>query len=188
RVLQRADYHIVTPLTLVQTSKTLLAGPRDELELVDVIGPRETHPLLSIGRDLQAVHCKIEVATLEAAKQAAKLVLPELDAPTKCAAECLREIHFVTDVLPGVLGVFEYVRRATLGIGSPQEWFFVRPYHGPRNGEHGNGTDAADLRTDLLHFTCTYFGIFFKVMVSSTQKEQRASCTIGSLAQYALFQ
>src|SRR5207302_11487522 len=96
--------------------------PRDELQLVEIIGAAETDLLLAIGCDFQAVHGEIEVATLEPAEDAAELILPELDGSADFSGQSGRNVDLEADVLLGILRILVDVGRAPLGIEGTNEW------------------------------------------------------------------
>src|SRR5947209_5999022 len=62
---------------LLQGAEAVLAGADHELQLVEVVGPREADELLALRGDLQAVHGEVEVPALQAGDEVLEVVVLE---------------------------------------------------------------------------------------------------------------
>ncbi len=102
-----ASVPTTTPSFLQSSSEleAVVVAAADQLQRVDVIGPRKAESLLAVGRVFHAVHGEIEIAAEQPGSKLGKLVVLELDRPADFALQGVAEIDLETDVLARMVGV-----------------------------------------------------------------------------------
>src|SRR5262249_5398205 len=144
-------------LTTFKRLKTILLDARDQLEFVDIVGPAEAHLFLAVGSNLQAIHGKIKVATLQPRNQVLEIVLLKSDRPIQFAGQGVDEVHFKANVPFEIVSVFKNVRRSPFCVRSPEELpasRFLRQGEWKKKGEQEKDR-ARDRRAEAPDLTAT---------------------------------
>ena len=125
RIGHRAHNHALL-LAVVQRLEAVVVAAADQLQRVDVVGPRKAESLLAVGRGFHAVHGEIKIAAEQPGIELGKRILLELDRPADFPLQGVAKIDFETDILAGMFRVHRNIGRPALGVGRPEQRLLSR--------------------------------------------------------------
>ena len=106
RIGHRAHKHALL-LAVVQRLEAVVAAAADQLQRVNVVGPRKAESLLAVGRVFHAIHGEIKIAAEQPGIKLGERILLELDRPADFRLQGVAKFDFETDILAGMVGSME---------------------------------------------------------------------------------